>query len=176
MQDAVDRLLAEWKGERPELDCEPLGIVVRLQRLGTLLRRDAERALEPIGLKLWEYDVLAALRRQGKPYRLSASDLARSSLLTSGAMTTRIDRLEERGWVRRETDPRDRRGVLVSLTRSGLDLIDKAIGARLQAARHQLMQLSPRERQTMASGLRKLLLTQLPEENARPAQEHVARG
>jgi DNA-binding MarR family transcriptional regulator len=162
MMDAVDRLLAEWRGERPELDCAALAIVVRVQLLGNLLRRDAEKALRPLHLKLWEYDVLSALRRQGAPYRLSASALARSAMLTSGAMTTRIDRLEERGWVCREPDPEDRRGVHVRLTRAGIALIDKAIGARLMAADEQLGQLTTEERETMANGLRKLLVAQHP--------------
>ena len=162
MIDAVDRLIAEWRGERPELDCAALAIVVRVQLLGKLLRRDAEKALRPLHLKLWEYDVLSALRRQGAPYRLSASALARSAMLTSGAMTTRIDRLEERGWVRREPDPEDRRGVQVRLTHAGIALIDQAIGARLTAADEQLGQLSPEERETVASSLRKLLVAQHP--------------
>ncbi len=161
MSDAVDELLAEWRGERPELDCEALGIVVRVQLLGKLLRRDAEKALRPLQLKLWEYDVLSALRRQGKPFRMSASALAEAAMLTSGAMTTRIDGLEARGWVSRQPDPNDRRGVQVRLTAVGRALIDKAIGARLEAANQQLEQLTRRERHAMAASLRKLLLAQL---------------
>jgi DNA-binding MarR family transcriptional regulator len=157
MSDAVDRLLAEWRGERPELDCEALAIVVRVQMLSKLLRRNAEKALKPLGLKLWEYDVLSVLRRQGKPYQMSASTLAREALLTTGAMTTRIDRLEERGWVRRKADPSDRRGVQISLSPLGLAIIDSAIGARLDAADDQLAALTARERPMIAQGLRKLL-------------------
>jgi DNA-binding MarR family transcriptional regulator len=161
MTDAVDRLLAEWKGQRPELDCEALAIVVRVQLLGKLLQRDAERALQPLRLKLWEYDVLSVLRRQGQPFQKSASALADAAMLSSGAMTTRIDRLEERGWVRRQADPEDRRGVRVRLTPAGLTMIDQAIGARLEAAKQQLEVLTLPERETMAGGLRKLLLAQL---------------
>ena len=160
MNDVVDRLVAEWSGERPELDCDALSIVVRVQLLGNLLRRDAEKALKPLRLKLWEYDVLSALRRQGRPYRLSATALADAAMLSSGAMTTRIDRLEERGWVQREHDPEDRRGVLVRLTPAGLRLIDDAIGARLAAAERQLATLAPTERESVSVGLRKLLVAQ----------------
>ena len=89
--DTVDELLAQWADERPGLDVSALGVVVRLQRLGKLLGRRANRALRRHGLKLWEYDVLSVLRRQGRPFALPATDLARLANLTSGAMTTRID-------------------------------------------------------------------------------------
>ena len=161
MIDAVDRLLEEWKGQRPELDCEALAIVVRVQLLGKLLQRDAEKALQPLRLKLWEYDVLSVLRRQGQPFQKSASALAAAAMLSSGAMTTRIDRLEERGWVQRQADPDDRRGVRVRLTPAGLAVIDQAIGARLEAAKQQLRVLTQPEREAVAGGLRKLLLAQL---------------
>lgn len=160
MRDVVDDLLEGWDEERPELDCQALSIVVRVQLLARLLGRDAELALEPLGLKLWQYDVLSALRRQGEPYRLPVSELARASLLSSGAMTTRIDRLEERGLVLREADVTDRRGVNVRLSEMGLKLIDDAIEARLRAADQQLSMLLPPERASLSSGLRKLLLDQ----------------
>jgi DNA-binding MarR family transcriptional regulator len=160
MTDAVDRLLAEWQGERPELACQALGIVVRLQMLAKLMRRDAELALKPLRMKLWEYDVLSALRRQGEPFEMSATALAESALLTSGAMTTRIDRLEERGWVRRTRDREDRRGVRIRLTAAGVRQIDTAIDARLEAADRQLACLTSEERQPITAGLRKLLVAQ----------------
>ena len=160
MRDLVDDLQAAWAEERPELDAEALSVVVRIQLLGRLLSRDAEQALEPLGLKLWEYDVLSVLRRQGRPYRLPASELARESMLSSGAMTTRIDRLEERGLVYREADPADRRGVNVVLSEAGLSLVDQALAARLEAAEIQLDSLPARERAAVSGGLRKLLLAQ----------------
>ena len=104
-----------------------------------------------------EYDVLTALRRQGRPYQLTASELARESLLSSGAMTHRIDRLEERGLVEREADPDDRRGVLVRLTEVGLELVDKALEARLNLADAQIATLTPEERQAISLGLRKVM-------------------
>jgi DNA-binding MarR family transcriptional regulator len=160
MRDLVDDLQAAWAEELPELDAEALSVVVRIQLLGRLLSRDAEQALEPLGLKLWEYDVLSALRRQGRPYSLPASELARESMLTSGAMTTRIDRLEERGLVYRQADKTDRRGVNVSLSEAGLRVVDDALAARLEAAETQLGSLAGRERAAISGGLRKLLLAQ----------------
>ena len=160
MRDVVDELQAAWAEEAPELDADALSVVVRIQLLGRLLSRDAEQALEPLGLKLWEYDVLSALRRQGEPFLLPSSELARESMLTSGAMTTRIDRLEERGLVLREADPADRRAVKVRLSEVGLGLVDQALAARLEAAEIQLDSLAARERAAMSGGLRKLLLAQ----------------
>lgn len=159
MNDQVDQLLHDWNSERPELDYSALGVVVRVQLLGKLLQRSAEAALRPLKLKLWEYDVLAALRRKGKPYEQPATELARLTMLTTGAMTTRVDRLEAKGLVTRATDPDDRRGVNVKLTRSGLNTIDQAIQTRLDAANSQLSTLNAREREALSDGLRKLLVS-----------------
>lgn len=159
MRDAVDSLLDQWSQERPEFDWSGLSIVVRVQLLAKLMRTDAEEALAPLDLKLWEYDVLSALRRQGPPFELPASGLARASLLTSGAMTTRIDRLAEKRLVRRQADPCDRRSVRVRLTARGVRVIDQAIAARLRAADEQIASLSRRERQSVSEGLRKVLAT-----------------
>ena len=115
--DAVDEILNQWSEERPELDTAPLGIVIRVMSLYRSFLREATRALEPLGLELWEYDVLSALRRHGKPFRLSASRLARETGLSTGAMTNRIDRLEDRGLVERQPHADDRRRVMVRLTR-----------------------------------------------------------
>ena len=135
MGDQVDQLLRDWNAEIPGLDYTALGVVVRIQLLGKLMQRSAEQALRPLKLKLWEYDVLSALRRKGKPYEQPATELARLTMLTSGAMTNRIDRLEAKGLVERTTDPHDRRGVNVRLTKRGLRTIDQAIQTRLEAAR-----------------------------------------
>lgn len=158
MEDQVDLLLGQWARERPELDAASLGIVLRIQFLAKLFQKGAEAALEGLGLRLWEYEVLAALRRQGAPYRLPASVLARMALLSSGAMTTRIDRLEARGLVLRTADPGDRRGVNVSLSDAGRELVDRALEARLAAADDQLGMLSANERRAAAVVLRRLLL------------------
>lgn len=160
MGDQVDQLLRDWNSERPELDYSTLGVVVRIQLLGKLLQRSAEQALRPLKLKLWEYDVLSALRRKGKPYEQPATELARLTMLTSGAMTTRVDRLEAKGLVKRTTDPHDRRGVNVRLTKFGLRTIDQAIQTRLEVAEAQLASLSKRECQALSDGLRKLLVAE----------------
>jgi DNA-binding MarR family transcriptional regulator len=158
MEDQVDKLLNQWAHERPELDCSSLSVVVRVLFLSKIFRQSAERALAPVQLKLWEYDVLSALRRQGPPFQLPATGLARASMLTTGAMTNRIDRLEERGLVVRATDPADRRGVNVRLTERGRQLTDAAIEARLNAANEQLEVLSAQERRAVSDGLRKVFL------------------
>lgn len=158
MEDPVDRLLQQWAQERPELDCSSLSVVVRILLLSKVLRQDAEKALAGLDLRLWEYDVLSALRRQGPPFQMAATRLARDSMLTSGAMTHRIDRLEARGLVSRRDDPADRRGVNVCLTDKGRRLTDAAIEARLHAAREQLRALTPAECRAMADSLRKVLV------------------
>ena len=158
MQDAVDRLLGQWTREQPDLDCSGLAIVVRIQRLAKLLHQGAERVLAPLDLKLWEYDVLSALRRQGEPCAWPASDLARAALLTSGAMTTRIDRLADKGLVLRQPRSCDRRGVNVRLTPSGLRLVDQALEARMRAAGEMVAALPVSERSSLDTALRELLL------------------
>jgi len=160
-KDTVDRLLQQWRSERPDLDVSRLGLAIRIEMLAKLMRRETARNLARLGLKTWEYDVLSALRRQGEPFELPATELAKASLLTSGAMTTRIDHLESRELVTRERDPDDRRGVRVRLTRQGLALIDGAIQARLSAAETGIRCLTRKERLSADAALRKLLLAQL---------------
>jgi DNA-binding MarR family transcriptional regulator len=159
IKDAFDEILDQWSAERPELDTASLGVVIRIMGLYRRFLRDATIALEPLGLELWEYDVLSALRRQGRPFMLSATRLARQTDLSSGAMTNRIDRLEERGLVRRSQDEEDRRGVNVSLTTQGIREINNAIEFRLNAAVRSLAALSDEEQQQLAGLLRKLVLS-----------------
>jgi DNA-binding MarR family transcriptional regulator len=166
MKDFVDDLLDGWAGQRPELDFSALGVVVRIQLLGKLLGESAEAALAEFGLRLWEYDVLSALRRQGKPFELLGSELARESMLTSGTVTTRIDGLEQRGLVKRRRDSQDRRAVRIRLTRAGLQTIDDAIYARLARAEEQLDGLPQKDRQTLSSALRKVLVGSLNAQRA----------
>lgn len=158
MQDAVDRLIGQWTHEQPGLDCSGLAIVVRIQRLAKLMQQGAERVLAPLDLKLWEYDVLSALRRQGEPFVLPATELARAALLTSGAMTTRIDRLADKCLVTRERRSCDRRGVNVRLTTAGLRLIDQALEARMRAAGEIVASLPAGQRRRLDGALRELLL------------------
>lgn len=157
-KDAIDEILDQWSEERPDLDTASLGVVIRVMTLYRSFSRQAARALEPLELELWEYDVLSALRRQGAPYTLPATGLARETGLSSGAMTNRIDRLETRGLVRRRPDRNDRRGVNVSLTTSGRKLIDKAIQHRLDSARDSLEALDVEQQRELAALLRAAVL------------------
>jgi len=157
-KDTVDRLLQQWRNERPDLDLSQLGLAIRIEMLAKLMRGGTAKSLAEVGLKPWEYDVLSVLRRQGEPFELPATEIARASLLTSGAMTTRIDQLEKQQLVCREPDPDDRRGVRVRLTKKGLALVDKAIQARLAAAEASVDCLTRSERAAANSALRKILL------------------
>ena len=157
-RDSVDEILEQWSEERPDLDTSSLGVVIRVMSLYKAFLRQATAALERVGLELWEYDVLAALRRQGAPFLLPATRLARETDLSSGAMTNRIDRLESRRLVRRRQDETDRRGVNVSLTARGKRLIDEAIQHRLDAASESLQSISVAERRELAELLRAVVL------------------
>lgn len=157
--DVVDDILDQWSEEKPELDTAPLGVVIRVMTLYRSFLREATRALEPLDLELWEYDVLSALRRQGKPFALPATILARETDLSGGAMTNRIDRLEERGFVRRDPDEDDRRSVIVRLTANGRKAIDEAIQYRLDAADESLRDLDPAEQKQLAALLRRIVLS-----------------
>ena len=161
--DVVDDILEQWSEERPELETESLGVVIRVTSLSRAFLRQATEALAPLDLELFEYDVLSALRRQGRPFALPATGLAKETGLSSGAMTNRIDKLEERGFVARKADKTDRRAVIVSLTSDGKQAIDDAIQLRLDAADENLQGLNDAERKTLATLLRKVRLTGTPE-------------
>ena len=158
-KDVVDDILEQWSEEKPDLDTASLGVVVRVISLSRAFLRQATGALAPLDLELFEYDVLSALRRQGRPYALPATGLARETGLSSGAMTHRIDKLEARGLVTRAADKNDRRAVIVSLTKAGTRAIEDAIQLRLDAADESLQGLSHRERNELVKLLRKVRLT-----------------
>ncbi|RUM27353.1 MarR family transcriptional regulator [Rhizobium vallis] len=130
-QDHVDRILAQWRRERPDLDVEPMGILGRLKRLGTHLGREVETVLARHGLSTSSFDVLATLRRSGVPYQLSPGDLLEMTMVSSGTMTNRIDQLEKAGFVERLLNPEDRRSVLIVLTEKGLATVEEAVGAHV---------------------------------------------
>ena len=157
--DPIDSMLEQWSEERPYLDTASLGVVVRVMALSRTFARQAATALEPLGIEPFEYDVLATLRRQGVPFTLPATSLAEESGLSAGAMTNRVDRLEEQGLVTRRADKRDRRGVNVVLTGAGKRTIDEAILRRLEAAEASLQGIRAVERKRLADLLRKVLLT-----------------
>src|SRR5919204_4420718 len=130
-QDQLDQMLEQWRRERPEIDAEGMALIPRVMRLAHLYDREMARLSRSFGLKPGWLDVLSALRRAGPPYRMSATVLARWVLLSSGGMTSRLDRMEEAGLVARRPDPSDRRGVLIELTARGRKVIDAAIDAHL---------------------------------------------
>lgn len=157
-RDYVDSILEQWAVERPDLDVSAMGVIARLSRLSRLLERRIDLVFASYGLSRSGFDVLAALRRAGTPHRLSPSDLYNSLLISSGAMTNRVDRLEELALVSRVPDPNDRRGVLVALTRKGKNLVDKVIEAHVENEEALLSHLSSPERERLATLLRKLLI------------------
>ncbi|MGC2407573.1 MAG: MarR family transcriptional regulator [Candidatus Cybelea sp.] len=159
MQDRIDRILAQWNRERPDLDTRAMGLVGRIQRAAAALRPRLDDTHARSGLAGESFDVLAALRRAGRPYQLSPTQLYREMMLTSGAMTNRIDRLEEAGLVSRRPDPQDRRGTLVRLTAKGKALIDAATSEHVANEERLLAGLSAREQLQLGELLRKLLLS-----------------
>ncbi|RAY12221.1 MarR family transcriptional regulator [Actinomadura craniellae] len=158
MEDEVDRLVAAWGAERPDLDVEPLQVLSRISRLARHLDRTRRAVFVAHDLEPWEFDVLTALRRAGAPYQLSPGRLLRATLVTSGTMTNRIDRLQKAGLVDRLPDPNDKRGVQVRLTNAGRGKVDGAF-ADLLAREHALLAgLSPADRATLSGLLRTLLI------------------
>ena len=155
--DEVDRIVAAWRRERADLDVSPLEVLSRVTRLARHLDRARAAAFTEHGLEVWEFDVLAALRRAGAPYELSPGQLVTQTLVTSGTMTNRVDRLTVRGLVERLPDPRDRRGVLVRLTIEGKAAVDGAFEALLGAEADLLADLPDADRIRLAGLLRSLL-------------------
>ena len=155
--DSIHDLLAEWRRERPDLDSRPFAIFGRVWRLTGNLLGDAEQWLAPIGLTFESFSLIVTLRRSGAPYELNPTALYRESLLSSGAMTNRIDRVEAMGLVKRRPDPNDRRGTLVALTPKGRALADRAIRLHFEALAEEFAVLTPTERKTLASLLAKVL-------------------
>jgi DNA-binding MarR family transcriptional regulator len=153
-RDEVDRIVAAWARERPDLDVAPLAVLSRVSRLARHLDLARRGAFAHHGLETWEFDVLSALRRAGEPYRMSPGALLTQTLVTSGTMTNRIDRLAARALVERLPSPDDRRGVLVSLTDEGRARVDAAMSSLLEVERGLLAGLDERERGDLAALLR----------------------
>jgi DNA-binding MarR family transcriptional regulator len=156
--DEVDKLIAAWRHERPDADIAPLEVFSRITRLARHLDRARRTAFSEHDLEVWEFDVLAALRRAGDPYQLSPGQLITQTLVTSGTMTNRIDRLAARGLARRLPDPADRRGVLVRLTNAGRERADAALDDLLDRERALLAALDPAQCGELAAALRTLVL------------------
>jgi DNA-binding MarR family transcriptional regulator len=157
MEDEVDRLVAAWARERPDLDVRPLEVLSRVTRLARHLDRARRNAFAQHDLETWEFDVLSALRRAGEPYALSPGQLLTQTLVTSGTMTNRVDRLERRGLVQRLPDPSDRRGVRVQLAAAGRARVDAAMADLLASEQRLLGSLSPQQRDLLAGLLRDLV-------------------
>ena len=149
MRDEVDRLVSDWKRERPDLDFSPLEVLSRITRIARHLdiaRRNAFAELDTSG-----FDVLAALRRAGDPHQLTPGQLIQETMVTSGTMTNRLDRLEEMNLITRQSDPRDGRGSIVTLTKSGMKAVDTAMEDLLGREREFLKTLSKTDLKELAS-------------------------
>lgn len=155
--DHVDSILAQWQRENPELDASPMAVVGRISRAAKTLSRALDATFTQFDLNGGEFDVLATLRRSGSPYRLTPTELFKDLMLSSGAMTNRLDQLERAELIERTPDPSDRRGTLVGLTARGLALINAAVTAHLANEHRLLHALSSDEREQLAGLLRKLL-------------------
>lgn len=158
MPDRAATAIAQWRKERPDLDPSPMAVLGRLAEAALLIARDR---LEPLfaafGLGAGEFDVLATLRRSGAPYALTPTALYEATMISSGGMTNRIDRLETAGLAKRRSHPTDRRGALVALTDNGLALIDAAVGAHVDNERAILASLTTREQAELDRLLTKLI-------------------
>lgn len=136
--DHVGRIMAQWAVERPDLDVSPQGVIGRLHRLAARLTEELVAVYGEFGLGEGEFDVLATLRRSGAPYELTPSELGAQTMVSSGAVTKRVDRCVEQGWVTRRVSDNDARGRVVALTDAGFDVIDRAFGAHM-ANEHRLV-------------------------------------
>lgn len=157
LRDEVDGLVAAWRRERPDLDVSPLEVLSRVTRLARHLDRARGQAFSRHGLEGWEFDVLAALRRSGEPYRVSPGRLLQQTLVTSGTMTNRIDRLAARGLVERHPSLDDRRSVMVQLTEAGAAKVDAALIDLLDHEQAILAELSDLDAESLAGLLRQVL-------------------
>ncbi len=157
--DPVDKILAQWQRERPDLDVSPMGVIGRMWRLGKHLERAIQETFSEFSLTIGEFDVLAALRRSGSPYHLSPTELFNTLMVSSGTMTHRIDRLEQAELVKRIPDRSDRRGTIIVLTDKGFNLIEKAVEAHVSNEHRILSVLESSEREALILLLRKLLVS-----------------
>ncbi|MFG2949950.1 MarR family winged helix-turn-helix transcriptional regulator [Streptomyces adustus] len=155
--DRVARIQADWRRERPDIDITPQGVIGRLHRLADRLTEELCLVYGRYGLSEGEFDVLCALRRAGDPYERAPGELAAHTMVTTGAMTKRIDRLERAGLVTRRRSDDDQRGRIVALTGPGRELIDQAFTDHMRNERHLLDLLTPTE----AESLETLLTTWL---------------
>lgn len=159
LRDGVDEILDQWAQERPDLDTSPMAVIGRISRLERQIDPLLSAVFRKFGLERWSFDVLATLRRSGRPYELTPTQLFNSLMLTSGAITYRIDEMVKAGLVQRTPDPEDRRGVRIRITELGLRKIDRALDAHVRNEAAMLNGLSTSERAVLSSLLRRLLHT-----------------
>lgn len=155
--DHIDRIVAQWRRERPDLDVTALGTLGRLFRVATLAETELARGLASHGLQPGWFDLLAALRRAGAPYELNPSNLMGATMLTSGGVTKRLDRLADAGLIERRVDPSDRRGTLIRLTPAGRQAIDAAIETHAANEKRLLDALPEADRRALDALLRELV-------------------
>ena len=155
--DTVDEIQAAWKRERPDLNASSIGIITRLWRLAHHLDVARAQTLAALGTDASTLDALATLRRSGPPYRLTAGELQRRSLVTAGAISQRLDKLEEAGLVRRQRDRDDRRIVHISLTPRGRRLADRVFAAIMEQEQRMLGSLAGAERDRLETLLKRWL-------------------
>lgn len=155
--DNVDKITAQWHKERPDLNVGPMGLIGRLKRLTHNLSREMEKVFAAHGLNSSNFDVLATLRRSGAPYALSPNDLLATMMITSGTMTNRIDQLAKTGYVERKSNPKDRRGFIIALTKKGFDVIDTMLEAHVENQIRLTSCLSTQESQQLNALLSKFL-------------------
>lgn len=155
--DKVDVILEQWAREMPVLDLGPMGVIGRLKRCAALMQRRLDATFEEFGLGGWEFDVLATLRRSGKPYQLAPTALFSQLMVTSGTMTHRLQSLEARGWVARAPNPADARSMLVQLSPAGLELIERAVTRHVENEKNIMAPLGAGGSAALDAQLRKLL-------------------
>ena len=155
--DHIDRILAQWNRERPDLDVAPMGLIARLKRIARHLSAEMDKTFSRHGLNGASFDVLATLRRSGPPYALCPGDLLATAMVTSGTMTNRIDQLEKAGLVARRSNPEDGRSLIISLTEKGLALVEAAVTDHLATQTRLTSLLSDDERATLDRLLRTYL-------------------
>ncbi|OZF04379.1 MarR family transcriptional regulator [Rhodococcus sp. 15-2388-1-1a] len=158
VRDAVDRILQQWTVERPDVDVSPMAVIGRISRAASVLDKRIQVTLAEYGLQPGEFDLIATLRRTGAPHRLTVGQLLDSAMVTSGAITNRLNRLTDKGLIEREIDPTNRRVVIVQLTAAGISAVDAALPAHVANEEALLTSLTPGERSQLAALLKRLLL------------------
>ncbi|MGW4470964.1 MarR family winged helix-turn-helix transcriptional regulator [Nonomuraea sp. NPDC004354] len=158
-EDEVDVIIQEWRQARPDLDASPIGVVGRLSRASRLIERGVKDLFEEHGLQPWEFDVLATLLRSGPPYLLCAGDLSAAAMVSSAALTNRVDHLVAKGLVHREVDPAHRRRVLISLTDQGFAVVNEVVEHHIANENRLLSGLTAADRDHLTVLLRRLLVS-----------------